>query len=306
MKLAQGESVLVVTDTKLLPIGKALRRAALDLGADPVLIEMAPRGRDGEEPPASVAQAMLKSDVIVVPTSRSLTHTAARREASSAGARVATMPGILRETMIRCLNADYYAIAERTRHVAEILTKGSLVRVTSPGGTDLTLPIEGIKAIASTGLLQERGASGNLPSGEAFLMPVEGRSEGVLVVDGSMAGVGSLVGKPPITIRIERGFAVEISGGAAARKLREKLEPLGPKAFNVAEFGVGTNDAAIITGSILEDEKILGTIHVALGNNLSMGGTVDVPVHLDGVVKSPTVVLDGTVMMRKGVLLAGR
>ena len=303
MKLARGESVLVVTDSKLLGIGKALRQAALDLGADPVLIEMEPRSRDGEEPPASVAQAMLKSDVVVVPTARSLTHTAARRQACAAGARVATMPGILRETMIRCLSADYYAIAERTRRVTEILTAGSRLRVTSPGGTDLELPIGGIKAIASTGLIHDRGASGNLPSGEAYLMPVEGESNGVLVVDGSMSGIGSLVGKPPLTIRIEKGFAVEIKGGPGAQKLRKKLEPLGAKAFNVAEFGLGTNDAAIITGSILEDEKILGTIHVALGNNVSMGGTVDVPVHLDGVVTSPTVVLDGTKIMEKGALL---
>jgi aminopeptidase len=304
MKLTANESMLIVTDARLLDIGKALRQAALDLGADPVLIEMQPRSRDGEEPPPSVAEAMMKSDVVVIPTSRSLTHTAARRAACAAGARVATMPGILRETMIRCLNADYYAIAERTKRLAEMLTAGELVHVTSGAGTDIALPIGGIKAIASTGLFHVRGASGNLPSGEAYLMPVEGASEGVIVVDGSMSGIGNLGSKKPITIRVERGSAVDIAGGAAARKLREKLEPLGPRAFNVAEFGMGTNDAAIITGSILEDEKILGTIHIALGNNMSMGGTVDVPVHLDGIVKSPTVELDGTRIMERGMLLA--
>jgi len=305
MKLAANESVLIVTDAKLLDIGHALRQAAIDLGADPVLIEIQPRSRDGEEPPPSVAQAMMKSDVVVIPTSRSLTHTAARRQACAAGARVATMPGILRETMIRCLNADYYAIAERTKRLAEILTAGKLLHVTSAGGTDMTLPIDGIKAIASTGLFHDRGASGNLPSGEAYLMPVEGASAGVFVVDGSMSGLGSLASKKPITIRVEKGLAVDIRGGAAARKLREKLEPLGPRAFNIAEFGMGTNDTAIITGSILEDEKILGTIHIALGNNLSMGGTVDVPVHLDGIVKSPTVELDGRKIMERGMLLVG-
>ena len=305
MKLTAKESVLIVTDAKLLDIGKALRQAALELGTDPVFIEMQPRSRDGEEPPASVAQAMLGSDVVVVPTSRSLTHTAARRQACAAGARVATMPGILRETMIRCLNADYYAIAERTKRLTEILTAGKLIHVTSAAGTDIVLPIEGIKAIASTGLIHDRGASGNLPSGEAYMMPVEGASEGVFVVDGSMSGIGTLAGKKPITIRVAGGAAVDISGGAAARKLREKLEPLGPKAFNIAEFGMGTNDAAVITGSILEDEKILGTIHIALGNNVSMGGTVDVPVHLDGIVKSPTVELDGKKIMERGMLLAG-
>jgi aminopeptidase len=305
LKLRKDESLLIVTDTKLRGIGAALRAAALELGNDPVLMEMEPRGRDGEEPPEAIARAMLHSAVVVAPTARSLTHTAARREACRAGARVATMPGIRRDTMIRCLSADYYAIAERTKRASEMLTAGKLIRVTTRAGTEITLPIEGIKALASTGLIHEPGGFGNLPSGEAYLMPVEGASAGVFVVDGSMAGLGSLAGKTPITIRVKNGSAVEISGGAAAKTLRAKLEPLGLKAFNVAEFGVGTNDAARITGSILEDEKVMGTIHIALGNNMSMGGTIDVPVHLDGIVKSPTVELDGKRIMDRGKLLIG-
>jgi aminopeptidase len=305
LKLRQEESLLIVTDTKLREIGAALRAAALELGNDPVCIAMEVRSRDGAEPPESVANAMMHSAVVVAPTARSLTHTAARRAACAAGARVATMPGIRRETMIRCLNADYYAIAARTKRMTELLTAGSLLRVTTSAGTDITLPIEGIKAIASTGLIHEPGSFGNLPSGEAYLMPVEGASEGVFVVDGSMAGIGNLAGKRAITIRVGKGFAVEIRGGAAAKALLEKLEPLGANAFNIAEFGIGTNDAARITGSILEDEKVMGTIHIALGNNMSMGGTVDVAVHLDGIVKNPTVELDGKKIMDRGKLLIG-
>ncbi|MCK4237326.1 MAG: aminopeptidase, partial [Candidatus Krumholzibacteria bacterium] len=165
------------------------------------------------------------------------------------------------------------------------------------------LPLEGINAIASTGLIHEPGSFGNLPSGEAYMMPVEDLSEGVFVVDGSMAGIGDLEGKTPITIKVEKGYATEISGGPEAGLLKEKLEPLGKAAFNVAEFGVGTNDAAKIIGSILEDEKVMGTIHIALGNNMSMGGTVDVPIHLDGIVKNPTVELDSEKIMEKGKLL---
>jgi leucyl aminopeptidase (aminopeptidase T) len=305
LKLRREESLLIVTDTKLREIGAALRAAALELGNDPVLIAMEVRSRDGEEPPESVVNAMVHSAVVIAPTARSLTHTAARRKACAAGARVATMPGIRRDTMIRCLSADYYAIAERTKRMTEILTAGSCLRITTTAGTDITLPIKGIKAIASTGLIHAPGSFGNLPSGEAYLMPVEGGSEGVFVVDGSMAGIGNLAGKRAITIRVEKGRAFEIRGGAGAKALREKLEPLGAKAFNIAEFGIGTNDAARITGSILEDEKVMGTIHIALGNNMSMGGTVDVPVHLDGIVKNPTVELDGKKIMDRGKLLVG-
>ncbi len=137
------------------------------------------------------------------------------------------------------------------------------------------------------------------------MMPAEGGTNGVFVVDGSMAGIGDLGGKKPITIRVENGYAVEITGGEEADLLKSKLEPLGKPAFNVAELGVGTNDAARIIGNILEDEKVMGTIHIALGNNMSMGGTVDVPIHLDGIVKDPTVELDGRLLMKDGKLLAG-
>lgn len=304
LKVTKGESFLVVTDTELKEIGEALAEAGRSLEAESVLMVIPPLSRNGEEPPEMVSTAMAKSKAVIAPTSKSLTHTAARRNACSAGARVATMPGITKDTMVRCLNADYYAIAERTKKLTELLTAAKVARVTTEAGTDITIPIEGIDAIASTGLVHEAGGFGNLPSGEAYMMPAENESNGVFIVDGSMAGIGDLKGKTPITIKVENGFATEITGGPEADLLKQKLEAVGPKAFNTAELGIGTNDAAKIIGNILEDEKVMGTIHIALGNNMSMGGTVDVPIHLDGIVKDPTVELDGKVIMDKGKLIA--
>jgi leucyl aminopeptidase (aminopeptidase T) len=303
LNVKKGESLLIVTDTELVEIGEALMEAGRSLEASVVLMKMYPLSRNGEEPPGTVTQAMKGSDATIAPTSKSLTHTAARREACAAGARVATMPGITRDTMIRCLSADYYAIAERTKKVTELLTGAKVARVTTAAGTDITLPLDGITAIASTGLIHEPGGFGNLPSGEAYMMPKENASEGIFVVDGSMAGIGDLAGKAPITITVEKGHATEITGGPEADLLRSKLEPLGKPAFNIAELGVGTNDAARIIGNILEDEKVMGTVHIAVGNNMSMGGTVDVPVHLDGIIKNPTLELDGTKIMDNGKLL---
>jgi len=303
LNVQKDETVLVVTDSVLREIGEALLEAAKGLETEAMLMEIIPRERNGEEPPDAVTAAMMKCGVVVAPTSMSLTHTAARRKACAEGARVATMPGILRETMIRCLSADYYAIADRTKRLTEMLTKAKKARVTTASGTDITLPLDGIDAIASTGLFHEPGSFGNLPSGEAYMMPAEGGSEGVFIVDGSMAGIGDLAGKTPITITVEKGLATKIAGGPEAELLRKKLSAVGETAFNVAELGVGTNDAARIIGSILEDEKVMGTIHIALGNNMSMGGTIDVPIHLDGIIKDPSLELDGTLIMDKGKLL---
>lgn len=292
------ETLLVVTDPPLANLARALVDAARPLAREVLLLEYGTRQTNGEEPPAPTPAAMAAVDAVLAVTSRSITHTAARRAATAAGARVATMPGITEDCLIRTMNADYRAIAARTERVATLLTGAAVARITTASGTDLTLPIAGISAIASTGLILRPGQWGNLPSGEAYLRPEEGKSEGVLVVDGSLAGIGKL--KEPVRITIERGMAVDVSGGREARRFAEQLEAVGALARNVAELGVGTNDRAVVTGHILEDEKILGTVHVAFGNNVSMGGTVDVPFHVDGIVLKPTLTLDGTVVIEEG------
>lgn len=205
--------------------------------------------------------------------------------------------------MVRCMNADYPAIAARTHALCALMEQTSMIRVTAPAGTDLTLPVAGRHAHASTGLFRERGQWGNLPTGEAYLAPIEGGAQGVLVVDGSMAGIGLV--RTPIRITIADGYAIAIEGDEEAARLRALLEPHGRDACNVAEFGIGTNDRARITGVILEDEKVMGTIHVALGDNRSMGGTVRVASHLDGLVTRPTVWFDDRLVMEDGRLLVG-
>jgi aminopeptidase len=301
MGLQSGERVLIVTDEPLRPIGLSLMEAAKSVSSEVLLVEMPPRSSNGEEPPGLVAEMMKAVDVVLCPTSKSLTHTDSRRSASSRGVRIATLPGVTGEIMVRCMNADYHEIAARTARLCEMLGRAGMVRVTSPSGTDLRMPVKGRTPHASSGLFREKGQWGNLPTGEAYLAPLEGVSEGILVVDGSMAGVGMI--KTPIRIEVRDGQAVDIAGGEEARKLLELLLPHGEAARNLAEFGIGTNDKAKLTGVILEDEKVMGTIHVAFGDNKSMGGTVRVASHLDGLVTSPTVWFDDRMVMEKGRLL---
>jgi len=241
-------------------------------------------------------------DIVLIPTAKSLTHTNARRAASAKGVRIATFPGITKDVLIRGMSADYKAIAERSVKVKKILDRGKKVKVTSPAGTNISFDISSRKAIAGKGIFHKKGQSGNLPAGETFIAPVEGTANGVFVVDGSMAGLG-LIKKANLKIEVENGFAVKITGGTNARKLNSMLDKVGKKARNIAEFGIGTNDSVKLSGVLLEDAKVMGTVHIALGNNISMGGTVNVPIHLDGVIKKPTVYVDGKLLMNKGRLI---
>ena len=302
MGAKKNEKILVITDELKREIGLSLYENATRLGYFALLVEMKSGKINGEEPSAEVAELMQKFDVVFCPTAKSLTHTDARRAASAKGVRIATFPGITKDVMIRGMNADYKAISKRTIKLQKILEKGKKIRVIAPAGTDISFEITGRKVIPSKGLFHANGESGNLPTGEAFLAPVEGTSNGVFVVDGSMAGLG-LIKNANIKIEVENGYATKISGGTLANKLRLMLDKVGKEARNIAEFGIGTNDSAKLSGILLEDEKVMGTIHIAVGNNVSMGGSVNVPIHLDGVIKKPTVWMDGKLLMRDGKLL---
>jgi len=297
----EGESILVITDEILRGIGLHIWLCARDLNTDAIYIEMLPRKMHGEEPPKPIAEAMKNVDVVVAPTSKSLTHTIAREEATKRGVRVATMPGITEEIFIRTMNVDYSYVQRITDVVGDILDKGNIVRIESDNGTNLTFSIEGRKARRSSGILRNPGDWGNLPGGEAYIAPIEGSANGVAIVDGSMASIGKLIN--PIKIVFKDGYAIDIEGGDEANKLKQILLQYGQDARNLAEFGIGTNPGAKVSGIVLEDEKVMGTIHIALGNNFGFGGKVKVPIHLDGVILNPTVYIDGNIIMKEGRLL---
>ena len=290
----KGEDVLVVTDPERTSIAEALVRAARKMGADAVLAEMAERDNHGVEPPRSVAAALGACDVFVAPTTKSLSHTEARRAASAKGVRGATMPTVTEDLLVRTMSADYAGIKKRSLEVAELLTRGSEVRITTDAGTDVTMVIEGRSGAPDTGDLTARGSFGNLPAGEAYLAPVEERTNGRIVFDG-------VVGTEPMEVEIVDGYATSFS--PSGESWRAQAESYGRDAFAIAELGIGTNDSATLTGNVLEDEKIMGTIHIAFGDNHTFGGTIRVSSHQDFVVLNPTLTIDNTPVLKSGRLL---
>jgi leucyl aminopeptidase (aminopeptidase T) len=298
--VAAGEDVLVICNPATRELGERLRAEAQGAGADAALATMAERDSHAGEPPRPVAAAMADADVVLAPTVQSLSHTAARKAASEAGARIATLPGVTEEMLARVMSADMEGLRRKGRAIADALTAASEARITCPNGSDLRLGLEERTAIPDAGELTERGAFGNLPCGEGFIAPVEGSCEGRLVVDGTIAGVG--IPEQPVTLTVEGGRLAAASGDAGER-LMALLTEHGPEAATVAELGIGSNEKAILSGNVLEDEKILGTAHVAFGASAAIGGTVQVPVHLDCVVMKPDVALDGEPIVRGGELL---
>ncbi|HSD25509.1 MAG TPA: aminopeptidase [Solirubrobacterales bacterium] len=298
LAVKEGEEALVICNPATQRVGERLRGAAAEAGADAVLTVISERPSHGAEPPRTVAEAMAAADVLMAPTIQSLSHTAARKHATDAGARCATLPGVTEEMLARVMSADMEGLRRKGHAVAEALDRAAEARVTDANGTDLRLDISGREAIPDAGELTEPGAFGNLPCGEGFLSPAGG--EGTLVVDGSLAGIGLV--EEPVELVVEGGHLTSARGGQGMAFM-ELLTAHGEEGTNIAELGIGTNERAILTGEILEDEKIAGTCHVAFGASAGIGGTVQVPVHLDCIVMRPTVELDGKAIVRDGELL---
>jgi leucyl aminopeptidase (aminopeptidase T) len=290
-----GEDVLVIVDPATRELGDALRAQAAALGADAVLAVMDERATDGTEPPPPLAAALAAADVFIAPTSRSLSHTSARKAASAAGARGATMPGVTADMLARVMAVDFDTLRTRTAAVTRLLDQGTTAHITCARGSDLSLDLSGRAGIPDAGDLTAPGAFGNLPCGEGFISPLSGA--GTLVAT-SLAPLG-LSEPTPTTLTVENGQLVTAEGPLGALFLA-RLTEHGPLGTNVAELGVGTNDAATLTGNVLEDEKILGTVHVAFGASAGIGGTVSVPIHLDVVVLEPTLEIDGTRVLDAG------
>ncbi len=292
--VAQGEEVLVIVDPGTRPIGEALRDEAGSVGADAVLAIMDPRQNDGSEPPRTLAAAMAACDVLIAPTSKSLSHTTARKRASEAGVRGATMPGVTDDMLARVMAVDFDTMRARSQAVAKLLDDGAAARVTCPHGSDLSLDLSGRQGISDDGDLTERGAFGNLPCGEGFISPLGG--EGRLVAS-SLGPLG--ISSEPAILTVKGGRIVDAESGLGPQYI-ELLRGEGELATNLAELGVGTNDRATLTGNVLEDEKILGTVHVAFGASAGIGGTVSVPIHLDVVVTDASLEIDGRVVLDAG------
>lgn len=293
-----NEEVLIVTDTSKLNIGYAFAMASKSLGAETTVIVMTPRKMHGNEPPRSIGEAMKGADVILMPTSTSLSHTNAREEATKKGARIASMPTITEEIIKGPLMADYEKIKERSIKLADILTKSETAVIKTELGTNLTLYLKDRKGLADTGIFHNKGDFGNLPAGEAYIAPVEGFGDGDLVIDGAMAGIGIL--NTPIKLSFNKGRIIKISGGFEADQLKKILDSSDENAWKIAELGIGTNDEAYLMGNVLVDEKVYGTVHVAIGDNSHMGGKQKSSIHLDGIIKKPTLILDNEIIIENG------
>jgi leucyl aminopeptidase (aminopeptidase T) len=304
IEINPSHQVCVVADQRTLPFGRIFAAAAEPMARDVVLTVMAVRRTHGEEPPPPVAAAMAAADIVIQPVTYAITHTDASRRALANGAAILVLRGITEDLMFGgAMNADYDEIQRVTAALAERLTWAGTAHVTSEAGTDVRMSLAGRQGFVLAGRVAGPGRFAGIPDGEAPISPVEGSAKGTIVVEYSMDELGVL--DAPIRLTVEGGRITHIGGGRSAKRLRRLLDESDENATNIAEFAIGTNPRARLVGNLAEDKKLRGSVHFAMGDNMSLGGSVRSNIHLDAMVLRPTVMLDGETIVNNGALVIG-
>ena len=307
--IKNNEKVIIITDEAKRKIAFEIFKASKTV-ADTIIIEIPATTRNGEEPPELVYGILEKADVIIAPTTMSLSHTNAFVNARRHGARVASLPGITEAMFLHSIDVDYKNMCSLTQHLAKYFLNKNKVKVTTKNGTCVEFSIEGRKPMSLDGVCHKNGGFINLPDGEMCVAPVEDSMNGVLAFDLSMSpdhktkwGIAGLLNGEIVKVEVKDGRITSFGNGRKAKVMRDLIFNSDKNANCIAEFAIGTNKKAKITGFILEDEKSLGTIHFAFGSNVSLGGINQSNLHLDAIMGLPDIFVDDAQVMRRGKLL---
>lgn len=244
------------------------------------------------------------AEIIIAMANNSTSHTRYRALACAAGCRFASLPHFDPQMFHTSMTVDWISLAARTARLVEAVNRAAWIRITTPNGTDMSICKLGRHTKGDDGLLTSAGSFGNLPAGEAYFAPLEGESHGIMVIEwGPTRKLDE-----PLRLTVENGVVVRIEGNDQHRDSLEARFADNASCRNIAELGIGTNDKASRPDNVLEAEKILGTIHIALGDNTGFGGTVSAPFHEDYVFYRPTltaIMADGSenVIISDGLLL---
>ncbi len=293
LALRKDDRVCVVTDQNKLKIASAVVDASSSIAEETVQVEMPVGKMHGDEPSTIVAGAMRQATVVFTIVTYAITHTDAFRDSLSSGARAMVMRGVTEDMMLHgAINVDYRKIHSRSTALSDFLRNARLIHVESKTGTNLDLEKSSDRPVFTlAGIAVKPGTFAAMPDGEVALSPLEETANGTIVFDYSIDGIGKL--REPIRLAVKNGRIEDISGGKQAGQLRRLIEGAEKCGTNVAEFAVGTNPRARLVGNLAEDKKKEGTVHIALGDNHVLGGTVSCDIHLDGLITSPSVTVDG-------------
>ena len=300
--LKPDESVLIITNDSTIDIGNCVKKTAGEISKNVTCINISSAVIHGVEPPEDVAKKMLSSDVIFGLTKMSMAHTKARLNASEKGAKYLSLPDYSFEVLQSdAMSVNFKELTEISFQLAEILTDAEMIHIETEAGTDFACSAKNRRANYMPGWCYSKGTFASPPDAEVNVAPLEISGNGLLVVDGSIpcGEIGLL--NEPVILTVEKGMVVDIKGEKASVLKNIFAKAGSDKSKVIAEVGIGLNPLARLTGSMLEDEGCMGTVHIGIGSNKTIGGMNDVPFHLDHIIKNVTLTVDDKIIIRKGI-----
>ncbi len=288
LNLNSTEDILIVCDHSYSEMARAFAESLSS-----TFVSIPPLTCNGEEPPLYVARIFQEVDAVIALTTLSLGPTDARKRACDGGVRFISMAGISEESLQTIMKTDYALLEERASKLKDILENGSSMEVFTDD-LCLTMSIKGRHPLGLTGIYTERGAFGTLPEGEVLIAPVEESVKGSFAVDIGMVGLGFF--DEPLLFHVDKGTVIAIEG---QKENLETILDVHEGSRQIAEVAIGINPAATFN-TIFEAKKVEGTGHISLGDNHTIGGIHRSGVHMDGVISSPTITVDGEPVVRGG------
>ncbi|MBP7828517.1 MAG: aminopeptidase [Kiritimatiellae bacterium] len=298
-----GESVLILCNPETRDLAEAFRKSAESCTDSGRLVEMPFSASHGQEPSGEAREAMLGAALTISLCVYSLAHSAARVEAARNGGRFLSLPLYSWKLLDDpALVIDYRARRPDVDRVVGALTAGARARVTGPAGTDVELRLEHRQGNAAPGYVERAGDMGSPPDVEANIAPIEDGTRGVIVADGSITTPEIGLLESPLRLEVEGGRVRRVSGARAdyAETLERLLGGADSARRVVGELGVGLNPVARLTGCMLTDEGCMGCIHFGLGSNATIGGCNNAGYHLDVIVRSARLEVDGRTVLNGG------
>tara|TARA_B100000315_G_C14579667_1_gene589789 strand:- start:1510 stop:2478 length:969 start_codon:yes stop_codon:yes gene_type:complete len=299
--LQSNERLLLISDKSTYKLMLELKKIARNLTKKITTHNLNNIFIHGNEPPKVTAKAMFNSDVIICLTTMSLAHTEARQKATNRGARYLSLPQYSEKIFrSKSLNVNFDRFKKKANKIKKILDKNNRITVITENGTLMNLDIRDRKANVAPGICFKPGMIASPPDAEVNIAVNEFKSNGIIVVDGSVTcgEIGKL--NKPIYLIVKNGIIRNIFGTKSLilKKIFRKQKSL--KAKIIGEFGIGLNPKAKVCGIMLIDEGALGTIHFGVGSNSTIGGKNKIPFHLDHVVKKPTIIVNNKIIMKNG------
>jgi leucyl aminopeptidase (aminopeptidase T) len=297
--LYEDETVLIIADDRKHELGQAMHDSAKKICEEVFYLELKAKDEYTYEPPDILRDSMKSVDVVINTSGMNFYDTKALMEVASLGVRVGLVPNINEESLSRCLGIDHEKITDISENIKTIIEKSKIIRIETRSGTGISIPIEGQPVTASTGVLKAIGDNGYIPSGKVFVVPENGKINGMLNIDGSIEGIGLVTS--PVKLEIVDSYVTKIHGdGPEAKALLKILNKYGDDARIIGEFGIGTNYKAVLSGEYYEDELSAGTAYISLGRNINIGGRNDIQFRLGCVFNRPNIFIDEELTIHNG------